>query len=85
MTEFQDPADPAVDTTPRTATLEVRPVVGDTDQTFVSFRAANGEPLGIGEVHPTRELGEASRGAWLRAMIEVLENEGYSVIHEDGS
>lgn len=46
------------------------------DQYFIRFDASNGEPLGTGETHPTIATAEASRDAWLRAMVQVLQDEG---------
>lgn len=50
---------------------------------FVRFDASNNEPLGTGETHPDYYAARASREAWLRAMIEVLEGEGYIVSPPD--
>jgi len=69
--------------TRRTATLRVQPTL-DSNEFYVSFEASNGEPLGTGETHDTEELGEQSRRAWLRAMIEVLRAEGCQIIGTAG-
>lgn len=49
------------------------------DQHFVILTASNGEPLLYGETHPTHANANASRKAVIRAMIEVLEGEGFYV------
>lgn len=80
MSDYRDPAKLTIeDTTPRRAKLRVQPTI-DSDEVYVSFEASNGEPLGIGETHDNQRLGEQSREAWLRAMVQVLEDEGYVVI-----
>lgn len=71
----------------RRATLEVRETgaLAATDDeerrrpVYVILTASNGEPLLYGETHPTAAAGEAGRRAVLRAMIEVLEDNGYLV------
>jgi hypothetical protein len=63
----------------RRATLDVRSAKGTGRDYYVRFTASNGEPLGTGETHPTDVLATLSRGAWIRAMIEVLQDEGYTV------
>ena len=70
-------------TTARRATLTVRAVKSKLahkrGQHFVILTASNGEPLLYGETHPSRYHAERGRNAVIRAMIEVLENEGYDV------
>lgn len=52
-------------------------------QHFVILTASNGEPLLYGETHPTWRGAKNSKDACIRAMIQVLENEGYSVTQRD--
>lgn len=70
-------------TTPQRAKLEVRPTKKN-NYFMVHFNASNGETLGLGETHTTEELGQQSRKAWLRAMVEVLNDEGYKVTPPPG-
>jgi hypothetical protein len=70
-------------TTPRRAKLDVKRTQGsyrdESDRLyFIKLTASNGETLGVGETQPFRSASE-SREAWLRAMLEVLEDEGYTV------
>lgn len=51
-------------------------------QHFVILTASNGEPLLYGETHPTYHHAKRSKDAVIRAMIQVLENEGYRIYHE---
>lgn len=68
-------------TPPRRARLAVHRAKGITPEVFVRLDASNGETLGTGETHPNAKAGWASRDAWIRAMVEVLEDEGY-IIHK---
>lgn len=72
--------------TARRATLTVREVKGNIfrkrGKHFVILTASNGEPLLYGETHPTHHHAVRSKDAVIRAMIQVLENEGYRIYHE---
>lgn len=69
---------------PRKARLFVDVTQSGPDPFIIKFHASNSEPLGIGETHPTKDAAEASRRAWLRAMIEVLREEGCQIIGTAG-
>jgi hypothetical protein len=64
---------------PRKARLFIDVTQSGLDPFIIKFHASNSEPLGVGETHPTKGAAEESRKAWLRAMIEVLREEGYTV------
>lgn len=70
----------------RRASLTIREVKGNIfrkrGQHFVILTASNGEPLLHGETHPSYNHAKRSKDAVIRAMIQVLENEGYRIYHE---
>ena len=66
------------------ATLTIEVTKSGPDPFIIKFDASNGEPLGVGETHPTKAAAEESRRAWLRGMIEVLREEGYQIIGTAG-
>lgn len=64
---------------PRKARLFIDVTQSGADPFIVKFHASNSEPLGTGETHPSKEAAVESRKAWIRAMIEVLREEGFTV------
>ena len=66
------------------ATLTIEVTKSGPDPFIIKFDASNGENLGTGETHPTKDAAEESRRAWLRAMIEVLREEGCQIIGTAG-
>lgn len=63
----------------RRAKLQVEETASGAE-VFVKLTASNGETLGVGETHSSGLLGARSRQAWVQAMVEVLEADGYTVI-----
>ncbi len=63
----------------RKATLKHEPTKSGLDPFFLKFTASNGETLGVSETHPSLNAVADAREAWLRAMVEVLESEGYII------
>lgn len=87
------PTPPPIDNRPtvdgrsnRRASLTVRATKSSLFRTrgkhFVILTASNGEPLLYGETHPTYQHAKKSKDAVIRAMIQVLENEGYRIYHQ---
>lgn len=71
------PPEPVVDK--RRASLLVKSARGAGNDYYVKLTASNGETLGTGETHPTPRNANASRTAWVAAMIDVLEGAGFTI------